>query len=49
MEPYPFDISPLKVFVRARRVSPGTYASAEACLEAYHKAPRELLSFQVTS
>jgi hypothetical protein len=49
MEPYPFDISPLKAFVRARRVSPGTYASAEACLEAYHKAPRELLSFEITS
>ena len=49
IEPYPFDISPLKVFVRARRVPPGAYESEEACLEAYHKAPRELLSFEITS
>jgi Protein of unknown function (DUF3891) len=47
MEPYPFDIAPLTVSARARTIAPGTYASEEACLEAYHKAPRKLLSFEI--
>ena len=47
MEPYPFDVAPLTVSARARIVPPGTYASTEACLEAYHKAPRKLLSFEI--
>jgi hypothetical protein len=48
MEPYPFDISPLTVAVRARRVPPGQYPTEEACREAYHKAPRQLLTFEIT-
>lgn len=48
MEPYPFDISPLKVSVRARTIPPGPYTSEEACLEAYHKAPRQLLTFEIS-
>jgi hypothetical protein len=48
MEPYPFDVAPLTVSARARIVPPGTYASAEACLEAYHKASRKLLSFEIS-
>jgi hypothetical protein len=49
MDPYPFDISPLKVSVRARTIPPGSYHSEEAGLEAYHKALRQLLSFEITS
>src|SRR5215475_7674191 len=48
MEPYPFDVAPLTVSARARIILPGTYASEEACLEAYHKAPRRLLSFEIS-
>ena len=48
MEPYPFDIAPLTVSARARIIPPGTYASEEACLEAYHRAPRKLLSFEIS-
>ena len=46
--PYPFDISPLKVAVRARLLAPGKFASQEDGLAAYHKAPRQLLSFDMT-
>jgi hypothetical protein len=49
MEPYPFDISPLKIAVRARRVPRGQYATEETCLEAYHKAPRQMLTFEITN
>ena len=45
--PYPFDISPLKVTVRARLLAPRKFASQEEGLEAYHKAPRQLLSFDI--
>ena len=47
MEPYPFDVAPLAVTARARVIPPGNYASEAACLEAYHKAPRKLLSFEI--
>jgi hypothetical protein len=47
MEPFPFDVAPLTVSARARIVPPGTYTSTEPCLEAYHKAPRKLLSFEI--
>jgi hypothetical protein len=46
--PYPFDISPLKVTVRSRCLGPGKFASQEDGLAAYHKAPRQLLSFDIT-
>lgn len=45
--PYPFDISPLKVAVRARLLPPGQYASEEEGMAAYHKAPRQLLTFEI--
>jgi hypothetical protein len=48
MDPYPFDISPLKVSVRARLVPGGGFASAAECSEAYHKSPRRLLSFEIS-
>ena len=47
IKPYPFDLSPLKFSVRARIITAGTFASEEACREAYHKAPRVLLNFEV--
>ena len=31
MAPYPFDVVPLRVSVRARRMQPGRYASEAAC------------------
>jgi Protein of unknown function (DUF3891) len=48
MEPYPFDISPFTVSVRGRTIAPGNYGSQQACLEAYHKAPRRLSSFEIS-
>lgn len=45
--PYPFDISPLKVSVRARIIPAGSFASAKECSKAYHKAPRCLLTFEI--
>ena len=47
IQPYPFDLSPLKFSVRARIIPAGTFASEEVCREAYHKAPRVLLNFEV--
>ena len=35
MAPYPFDVVPLRVSVRARRMQPGRYASEAACRAAY--------------
>lgn len=48
MSPYPFDISPLGVSVRARLIPAGKFRSEEEGLEAYHKAPRSLLTFEIT-
>jgi hypothetical protein len=45
--PYPFDISPLTVGVRARLLSAGQFASEAEGLMAYHKAPRQLFSFEI--
>jgi hypothetical protein len=47
-DPYPFDISPLQVSVRARVIKPATGQSEEAGLEAYQKAPRQIINFQIT-
>ena len=47
-DPYPFDISPLQVSVRARLVSRPANKSEDAGLEAYQKAPRQILQFQIT-
>lgn len=46
--PYPFDCSPLRVSLRARIMAPGNFASEEECREAYYKAARSLLSFEIT-
>ena len=47
MSPYPFDVSPLQVSVRARIMRPTNGISHEAGLEAYQKAPRQLLTFEI--
>ena len=47
MDPYPFDLSPLKVSVRARVIQPARFGAEEECREAYHKAPRCLLTFEI--
>jgi hypothetical protein len=46
MEPYPFDVSPLRVAIRARIVAPPKDKTEKACVEAYHKASRQLLKFE---
>lgn len=48
MTPYPFDVSPLKVSVRARHLPKGPLDSEQACQEVYQKAPRLLLTFAIT-
>lgn len=48
-EPYPFDITPLTVSVRARKIPAGSYKSVDEGKEVYFKAPRRLLSFDVTA
>ena len=47
--PYPFDVSPLKVTVRTRALALEKFASQDEGLAAYHKAPRQLLSFEIVS
>lgn len=49
MDPYPFDVNPVTFSARARIVAPPKEKSEEACIAAYHKAPRQLLSFQVSA
>lgn len=48
MDPYPFDVSPLRVAIRTRFVAPPKGKTERACIEAYHKAPRQLLRFEIT-
>ena len=49
MDPYPFDTSPVIFSARARIVAPPKDRSEAACVDAYHKAPRQLLSFEVSA
>lgn len=46
--PYPFDISPLRVGIRARIVSPVKGKTEKACVEAYQRAPRQLIQFEIS-
>ena len=45
--PYPFDVAPLNVGSRARLLTAGKFASEAEALAAYHKAPRQLLVFEI--
>ena len=47
-DPYPFDVSPLTVSVRARFIRPTAGQSEEAGLETYQKAARQIINFQIT-
>ncbi|MDH3443833.1 MAG: DUF3891 family protein [Deltaproteobacteria bacterium] len=47
-DPYPFDVSPLKLFARARIMTLEGGKSESAGLEAYQKAPRQLLTFEMS-
>jgi hypothetical protein len=47
-DPYPFDISPIKFAVRARIMTLESGKSESAGLEAYQKAPRQLLTFEMS-
>jgi hypothetical protein len=49
MDPYPFDMSPVRFSARARIVAPPSEKSETACIDAYHKAPRQLLTFEVSA
>ncbi len=48
MDPYPFDVTPLPVTVRARRLPPGQYTSEADARAAYYKTPATLLQFQIS-
>jgi len=47
IEPFPLDLFPLKVSVRARTMPGITYVSEEECREAYYKASRYNLTFEL--
>jgi hypothetical protein len=49
MDPYPFDVSPVTFSARARIVAPPKEKSEAACVDAYHKADRRLLTFEVSA
>ena len=48
MDPYPFDIAPLRVSVRTRRMQPGQYESEADCRAGYYRTPATLLHFDIT-
>jgi hypothetical protein len=47
LKPYPFRESPLSMSVTGRVVRRGPFADRETFLEAFHKAPKETLTFQI--
>ena len=49
MDPYPFDVSPVKFSARARIVAPPREKTESACVDAYHRAPRQMLTFEVSA
>jgi len=49
MDPYPFDVSPVRFSARARIVAPPQERSEAACVDAYHKATRQQLTFEVSA
>jgi hypothetical protein len=49
MDPYPFDVSPVRFSARARIIAPPKEKSEAACVDAYHKATRQQLTFEVSA
>jgi hypothetical protein len=47
--PYPFDLNPLEVSARARLLAAAKEKTEAACIDAYHKASRRLLTFQLSA
>ena len=47
-DPYPFDVSPLRVSVRTRSMTIAQGKSEADGLAAYQKAPRQLINFEMT-
>ena len=46
VDPYPFDVAPLTISVRGRRMAPVAATSESEVRESYYRAPRELVSWQ---
>ena len=49
MDPYPFDVSPVQFSARARIVAPPKEKTESACVDAYQKAARQMITFQVSA
>lgn len=49
IDPYPFDLSPLKFSARARVIAPPKEKSEAACIDAYQKADRQMITFEVSA
>jgi hypothetical protein len=49
IDPYPFDVSPVRFSARARVVAPPSEKSEAACIDAYHKAPRQMITFEISA
>lgn len=49
IDPYPFDSTPLKFSARARIVAPPKERTESACVDAYQKAARQMVTFQVSA
>jgi Protein of unknown function (DUF3891) len=49
IDPYPFDVSPVRFSARARVVAPPAEKSETACIDAYQKAPRQMITFEVSA
>ena len=49
IDPYPFDVSPIQISARARLIEPAKEQTEAACVDAYHKAPRQMLNFQISA
>ena len=48
-DPYPFDLNPLEVSARARLLAAPEEKTEAACIDAYHKASRQMLTFQLSA
>jgi hypothetical protein len=47
VDPYPFDVAPLTIAVRGRRMAPVGATAESDIREAYYRSPRELTSWQL--
>lgn len=47
IDPYPFDVSPLRVQLSARRLSQSKFKDQDAFRKAYYQAPLEMMEFEL--